>query len=73
MLRKTPRRRGGHKCNNVASMRPQRNAAENRTQTTGEAAMATEASMRPQRNAAENIRRSLVRWTGLPSFNEAAA
>ncbi len=53
MLRKTEfrleRRRGVYS----ASMRPQRNAAENRSDKSGDPTAGC-ASMRPQRNAAEN-------------------
>ena len=55
-----------------ASMRPQRNAAENDV-LGGTATSQTYASMRPQRNAAEN--RSdpgILKWTR-HGFNEAAA
>ncbi len=45
----------------AASMRPQRNAAEN-TETTEQATWVSGASMRPQRNAAENIVGSVRKW-----------
>ena len=54
MLRKTGRKSEGHLESGTASMRPQRNAAENK-----ESRVLVwdpeDASMRPQRNAAENI------------------
>ncbi len=54
MLRKTPQ---GYKpvgYQEHASMRPQRNAAENEV-LGGSSTAQTYASMRPQRNAAENV------------------
>ena len=54
MLRKTRYPGGGLLGYVGASMRPQRNAAENRM-SAEEAEQCFRASMRPQRNAAENI------------------
>ncbi len=53
MLRKTRGREDKREFPAPASMRPQRNAAENDTLAVG-ATAASAASMRPQRNAAEN-------------------
>ena len=55
-----------------ASMRPQRNAAENR-ESVRLAGEHDHASMRPQRNAAENDWKDLYAGKRLMSFNEAAA
>ena len=54
MLRKTPRTRAAAVVEGIASMRPQRNAAENVVDRLEIADRAERASMRPQRNAAEN-------------------
>ncbi len=53
MLRKTVCSWSKHDTDRIASMRPQRNAAEN-AHTATDAQIAVRASMRPQRNAAEN-------------------
>ncbi len=53
MLRKTYNGQGFRAGVARASMRPQRNAAENEV-SAGVMAEAVQASMRPQRNAAEN-------------------
>ncbi len=55
MLRKTAVRRQADRHAEAASMRPQRNAAENDPRG-GRAVDFLVASMRPQRNAAENFR-----------------
>ena len=56
----------------MASMRPQRNAAEN-AGAVPTVASVYHASMRPQRNAAENVCSGI--WASKPvgCFNEAAA
>ena len=54
MLRKTRGMQAGQHLAATASMRPQRNAAENKVAESGHAGRA-QASMRPQRNAAENL------------------
>ena len=56
----------------IASMRPQRNAAENAKKRVAKKA-APKASMRPQRNAAENTLARHVHPAGRRRFNEAAA
>ena len=53
MLRKTPEAISIYRLSQQASMRPQRNAAENQGVPRGESE-GGRASMRPQRNAAEN-------------------
>ena len=53
MLRKTPPSGIHSPARRIASMRPQRNAAENWVMAKT-VAVTEEASMRPQRNAAEN-------------------
>ncbi len=53
MLRKTPGQTNGEIVASLASMRPQRNAAENQ-ESDLRVYLGTVASMRPQRNAAEN-------------------
>ncbi len=55
-----------------ASMRPQRNAAENTTGSNSQTA-GRDASMRPQRNAAENNREEKDHASHPHRFNEAAA
>ncbi len=54
MLRKTANASATMSRAHAASMRPQRNAAENENMNT-ETETEREASMRPQRNAAENV------------------
>ena len=54
MLRKTSRHGAPAGIPLHASMRPQRNAAENTGAVTEQLLRAPSASMRPQRNAAEN-------------------
>ena len=56
----------------AASMRPQRNAAEN-LEMIADKQTYNEASMRPQRNAAENAGTTAADAAAHPRFNEAAA
>ncbi len=72
MLRKTGGVRRCAYARADASMRPQRNAAENPDRMIG-AHKPRIASMRPQRNAAENMRMGDTFIYDLAGFNEAAA
>ena len=72
MLRKTGAQSEQGAVKDNASMRPQRNAAENVSPELL-AAIAWVASMRPQRNAAENPRQFHRETGGAKRFNEAAA
>ncbi len=72
MLRKTRTEKSGLRLGKCASMRPQRNAAENPGFARG-AKLRPLASMRPQRNAAENVRPRGAPRDRPPGFNEAAA
>ncbi len=72
MLRKTLVRNARYAAYQTASMRPQRNAAENILSDPLWPADGI-ASMRPQRNAAENTPPAFLGPRGNQSFNEAAA
>ena len=72
MLRKTDQRRAVDCPGLIASMRPQRNAAENKREFL-DRNNALLASMRPQRNAAENLGACVQEQRAYPGFNEAAA
>ena len=72
MLRKTLQRAHKHLEPGGASMRPQRNAAENIIGLTQRPAE-SDASMRPQRNAAENNPDAKITLDKRKGFNEAAA
>ena len=72
MLRKTAPAAPVVSLHSGASMRPQRNAAENQC-CRAVAAGRSAASMRPQRNAAENAGRPATSPSTSASFNEAAA
>ncbi len=72
MLRKTYGVAGDDAGDFGASMRPQRNAAENRA-LQGYCQTILAASMRPQRNAAENAGVTTGGGAASESFNEAAA
>ena len=72
MLRKTTTAGAALAPRAIASMRPQRNAAENAT-LSAICCSHDDASMRPQRNAAENgVQVTSIRFPSL-GFNEAAA
>ena len=73
MLRKTPKRGAGVRGEAVASMRPQRNAAENLRGERDRGVVRRRASMRPQRNAAENKVPHSAPACRIARFNEAAA
>ncbi len=73
MLRKTTRRSAVTATVAQASMRPQRNAAENLRRRTHPQQQSRRASMRPQRNAAENPGIASAADAAAPCFNEAAA
>ena len=62
MLRKTRGWKHGKETSGQASMRPQRNAAENVKLSKSYALRGYPASMRPQRNAAENLSNLAQDW-----------
>ncbi len=72
MLRKTRASACGRRRVHPASMRPQRNAAENQGQSLVRK-VHEHASMRPQRNAAENDESVRLLREEISGFNEAAA
>ncbi len=72
MLRKTGYAGSVERRTQRASMRPQRNAAENKRIGSG-CCVGYVASMRPQRNAAENPARRPAMGGHKSRFNEAAA
>ena len=69
---KTDHRGPGDHGRSVASMRPQRNAGENKERYV-KFYETPEASMRPQRNAGENMAIHHQQLPSLKSFNEAPA
>ena len=73
MLRKTGAVGECPKETREASMRPQRNAAENRGVSARDGEGFAGASMRPQRNAAENAVAGTTFTMTIDGFNEAAA